>query len=104
MPPTQSSAWGPYLLLLSASPDFDAVVREPDIPTRPHFSSNIDLKCSKLVLFGSEGEQHALALSSQTSPDLLSSKIKGWRVIPTHCGGEYLGAMAASPAGKWTSA
>jgi len=65
------------LLLLSASPDLNAVVRGPHVPIRLRFNSPIDLKNSSLSLAGPDGEQRALALSSQTSPDVLVSDVRG---------------------------
>ena len=77
MPPAESSPWGRHLLLLSASPDFNSLVRGPNISIRLHFNSKIDLKHSKLVLFGPDAAHRALAFSNQTSPDLLVSEVKG---------------------------
>lgn len=77
MPHRLSSTWGRYLLLLSASPDLNAVVRGPNVPIRLHFSSRIDLKHSKLILFGPDGAEHDLAVVTQNSPDMLVSAAKG---------------------------
>ena len=72
-----SSTWGRYVLLLSASPDFNAVIRGPDVPIRMRFNTRIDSKNSKLVLFGPNGAAHELPVVHLGLPDMLVSAATG---------------------------
>ena len=66
-----------HAILLSASPGLHEVVRGPNIAIRLKFNARIDTRRSRVTLVAPHGEQQVLSLSGTSSPDSLSSEVKG---------------------------
>ena len=66
-----------HAILLSAAPAANQVVSGPDISVQLRFNSRIDAKRSRLALVSMDGQQIALMIEPQSTPETLRADAKG---------------------------
>jgi methionine-rich copper-binding protein CopC len=70
--PTSSA----HAILLSSTPNLNAVLSGPGMVVKLRFNSRIDASRSRLILVEPDGQQHPLVINKTSPPDSLLSEAK----------------------------